>query len=143
MTIRAIQEQDVKILAEIEPRCFKEPWKEEMFSALLSFPFQHGFIAEEGGQVCGYCCISVVFDEAELLNIAVDLPFRGKGYGAGILQHALSHAKALGATVCFLEVRVSNQPAISLYEKFGYKKFGVRKKYYGDGEDAFVMRKDL
>ena len=143
MILREIQEKDVPILAEIEPRCFKEPWKEEMFAALLSYPFQHAFVAEEGGQVCGYCCFSVVFDEAEVLNIAVDTPFRGKGFGAEILQNALNESKRLGAQTCFLEVRVSNVPAISLYEKFGFEKFGIRKKYYGDGEDAFVMRKSL
>ena len=143
MTIRNMQQKDVTTLAEIEPRCFKEPWKEEMFSALLSLPFQHGFIAEEEGQVCGYCSISVVMDEMEILNIAVDLPFRGQGLGASILRHAIEQGKILGAAVCFLEVRVSNQPAIALYEKFGFEKFGVRKKYYGDGEDAFVMRKEL
>jgi ribosomal-protein-alanine N-acetyltransferase len=143
MILRAIHDGDVEVLAEMEKRCFKEPWTAEMFSALLSYPFQHGFIAEEGGQVCGYCCLSVVFDEAEILNIAVDTSYRKRGFGEQILESVLEKAKELGAEKCFLEVRVSNFPAISLYEKYGYQTFGVRAKYYPDGEDAYVMKKVL
>jgi ribosomal-protein-alanine N-acetyltransferase len=143
MILRAIEEKDVEILAETEKRCFKEPWTAEMFSALLSFPFQYGFIAEEGGQVCGYCCLSVLFEEAEVLNIAVDTPFREQGFGAEILKNALQKAKDLGAEKCFLEVRVSNAPALGLYRKFGFEDLSIRAKYYGDGEDALVMVKKL
>jgi ribosomal-protein-alanine N-acetyltransferase len=143
MILRAIEEKDIEVLTEAEKRCFKDPWTKEMFSALLKLPFQYGFIAEEGGQVCGYCCLSVLFEEAEVLNIAVDTPFRKRGVGAEILQNALEKAKELGAEKCFLEVRVSNLPALTLYRKFGFENLSIRAKYYEDGEDALVMVKKL
>ena len=143
MILRAIEEKDIEVLTEAEKRCFKDPWTKEMFSAVLKLPFQYGFIAEEGGQVCGYCCLSVLFEEAEVLNIAVDTPFRKRGVGAEILQNALEKAKELGAEKCFLEVRVSNLPALTLYRKFGFENLSIRAKYYEDGEDALVMVKKL
>ena len=143
MILRAIEEKDIDCLTEIEKRCFKEPWTRQMFSALLSLPFQYGLIAEEGGQVCGYCCFSVLFEEAEVLNIAVDTPYRKRGFGEKILNAVLEKAETLGAEKCFLEVRVSNAPALGLYRKFGFEELSVREKYYGDGEDALVMVKNL
>jgi ribosomal-protein-alanine N-acetyltransferase len=143
MILRAIEEKDIEVLAEAEKRCFKDPWTKEMFSALLKLPFQYGFIAEEGGQVCGYCCLSDLFEEAEVLNIAVDTSFRKRGVGAGTLQNALENAQELGPEKCFLEVRVSNLPALTLYRKFGFENLSIRAKYYEDGEDALVMVKKL
>ena len=143
MILRTMQQNDVKVLAELEKRCFTDPWTEQMFSAVLSLPFQYGVIAEEGGQVCGYCCFSALFDEAEILNIAVDTPYRKRGFGAEILKNVFAKMQELGVEKCFLEVRVSNEPAQALYRKFGFEQLAVREKYYGDGEDALVMVTNL
>ena len=141
MILRAIEEKDIEVLTEAEKRCFKDPWTKEMFSALLKLPFQYGFIAEEGGQVCGYCVLSVLFEDAEVLNIAVAPAYRKKGYGKLLMETMLERARSLDALQCFLEVRESNTPAIRLYESYGFAQYGVRKRYYEDGENALVMKK--
>ena len=96
---------------------------------------------EEGGQVCGYCVLSVLFEDAEVLNIAVAPAHRKKGYGKLLMDAMLEKARKLGALQCFLEVRESNMPAIRLYESYGFAGYGVRKRYYEDGENALVMKK--
>ena len=141
MILRALREDDLSIIEEMEKRCFADPWTREMFASLLRFPFQYAIVAEDGGQVCGYCCFSSLFEDAELLNIAVDTPYRKRGIGESLLGEMLSRVKTLGAQNCFLEVRKSNAPATSLYEKYGFERCGVREKYYGDGEDAILMKK--
>lgn len=143
MQIREWTKEDIDVLAEMEERCFKEPWTKEMLSDCLRYPIYNCFLAEEGGQVCGYCCLITVYEDAEVGNIAVDKPFRGRGIAQALMQAMHERAKEKGATQCLLEVRVSNTPAISLYQKFGYEIYGVRARYYEDGEDAFVMKKDL
>lgn len=143
MTLRAWEEQDLQTLSEMESRCFADPWTKSMLADTLKYPIYHTFLAEEGGQVCGYACLIVVFEDAEIANIAVDAPYRGRGIGESLLTAMHEKAKALGAVQSLLEVRVSNAPAISLYEKQGYTRYGVRKHYYADGEDAFVMKKML
>ncbi len=143
MTIREWTQKDIAKIAEIEARSFKDAWSVVAFEDILKYPIHHSFLVEEGGQVCAYACVLVLFEDAELENIAVDLPYRNKGVAKALMDALHEKAKALGAKRCLLEVRVSNLPAISLYEKYGYEKYGVRKRYYEDGEDAFVMQKQL
>lgn len=143
MRIRAWERTDIDRIAEMERQCFKDPWSKDMLEDTFKYPYYHCFLAEEGGQVCGYCCLIAIFEDAEVGNIAVDLAFRGRGIGAKLMEAMHEKAKSLGAKRCLLEVRVSNASAIALYEKYGYKRYGIRAKYYEDGEDAFVMEKSL
>jgi ribosomal-protein-alanine N-acetyltransferase len=143
MIIREWTKEDIGVIAEMERRCFHDPWTEEMLGDTLRYPIYNCFLAEEGGQVCGYCCLILVCEDAEVGNIAVDLPFRGKGIGKALMNAMHQRAKEKGATQCFLEVRVSNENAIALYKQFGYEAYGVRARYYEDGEDALVMKRAL
>jgi ribosomal-protein-alanine N-acetyltransferase len=143
MIIREWTKEDIPTIAQMERRCFHDAWTEEMLSDTLRYPIYNCFLAEEGGQVCGYCCLIVVCEDAEVGNIAVDTPFRGKGIGKALMEAMHQRAKEKGATQSFLEVRVSNASAIALYKKFGYESYGIRARYYEDGEDAMVMKRAL
>ena len=143
MTIREWTKEDIPVIADMERRCFHDAWTEEMLSDTLRYPIYSCFLAEERGQVCGYCCLIVVCEDAEVGNIAVDTPFRGKGIGKALMEAMHKRAKEKGATQSFLEVRVSNANAIALYKKFGYESYGIRARYYEDGEDAMVMKRAL
>ncbi|MGN1250434.1 MAG: ribosomal protein S18-alanine N-acetyltransferase, partial [Candidatus Spyradocola sp.] len=84
-----------------------------------------------------------VIDEGHITNIAVAPECRGKGYGTRVMAAMMQNAVDLGVTYMTLEVRVGNVPALALYKKMGFKKAGVRKKYYEDnGEDAYIMVND-
>ena len=143
MRVRLWTENDIEKIAEAEQRCFSDPWSKDALKAAFDSPFTHCFLIEEGGQVCGYACLFVLFEESEVQNIAVDIPFRKRGIGSELLSFLHDFAKEKGAEISFLEVRVSNAPAISLYQKFSYQTVAVRKRYYPDGEDALVMKKEL
>ena len=93
--------------------------------------------------ILGYAFFSVVGTDSHLLNITVSKNYQGRGYGKKILEKVLFQSKVLGATIVFLEVRVSNYRAIDFYEKFGFKRDAIRYNYY-DGspkEDALLMSK--
>ncbi len=143
MIVRAWEEKDIDVIVEIEKRCFSDPWTREALADCLRYPYYRCFLAEERGQVCGYCCLIVLFEDSEVANIAVDIPCRGWGIGRRLMQTMHEEAKRLGATRSLLEVRVGNAPAIAMYEGFGYEKYGVRAHYYEDGEDAALMEKQL
>ena len=144
MQLRSWEEKDLPILAKIEGRCFPcDAWSQEMLSDTQKAPYQWSVLAEEDGKICGYACLFSLFETAELLNIAVDIPYRGRGMGEKLLAAVHERAKAMGAERVLLEVRVSNAPAIALYKKHGYEKIAVRKNYYGNGEDADIMEKKL
>ncbi len=144
MRLREWEEKDIPVIAEMEKRCFPEDaWTEAVLTGTLNAPYTWRVLAEEGGQVCGYACICSLFETADLMNIAVDAPFRGQGVASLLMDALHAKAKELGAERMMLEVRVSNAPAIALYKKYGYEKIAVRKNYYGNGEDADIMQKTL
>ena len=81
-------------------------------------------------------------DEAEILNIVIDSAQRGLGFGRWLLQHLMTIAAQQGSDKIFLEVRVSNQVAIKLYESLGFKRISMRKNYYPavhGREDALIL----
>ena len=142
MNIRAWEEKDISRIEEIERACFRDPWTRTDLEGVVKFSCYQSFLAEEGGQVCGYGCMIALFETAEIANVAVDIPFRKRGIGRKILLAMHEKAKELGASEALLEVRKSNAAAIALYASEGYIPYGIREKYYGD-EDAVLMRKEL
>jgi [ribosomal protein S18]-alanine N-acetyltransferase len=93
-------------------------------------------------KIIGYSTLSVVVDEAEIIDLEITTAYRRQGFGCLLLQELIRVAKQQGAQKIFLEVRRSNQAAINLYQKMGFKIINIRKNYYSaqDGrEDALVL----
>ncbi len=135
--------EDIDAISEIEQASFSDPWSRQMLADCLHYPVYLCLVAKEGGQVCGYGVLIVLFEEAEIANLAVAPSHRGRGIGKELLQELHYFARESGATHALLEVRKSNAVAIALYESLGYTPYGERKGYYGDGEDAILMRCEL
>ena len=98
-------------------------------------------IAKENGDVVGFAGISICLDEATLNNIVVKKSCRGRGIGGELLESLIDICGDINIKTLTLEVDVSNKPAIHLYEKFGFKNLGIRKKYYNNSRDAYIMTK--
>ncbi|MGD9152045.1 MAG: ribosomal protein S18-alanine N-acetyltransferase [Gammaproteobacteria bacterium] len=97
---------------------------------------------QENHVVIGTAVISIVLDEAEILDIKINPEKRHQGYGAQLMQFLLKFAAEQKVKKIFLEVRVSNKIAIKLYQKFGFKQIAIRKDYYKTKtgrEDALVL----
>ena len=132
-------------VAALEKVCFPaDPWSEELFRAALECPDTALLVAEnETGAVLGYAVLSAVLDEGNLDNIAVAPNCRRRGVADALLS-ALSDFGRARLSVLLLEVRVSNLPAIALYEKHGFVPVGRRKNYYhSPKEDALLMTLDF
>lgn len=102
------------------------------------------FVAEAGasGRVCGFVCGRSYAGEGELLKIAVGLEYRRQGIAVQLLAHALRYLAEQGVECCFLELRAGNLPALALYERFGFRRVGLRKGYYASSlEDAILMKR--
>lgn len=99
-------------------------------------------------ELIGFSFICILFDEAELYTIGIVKKYQGLGFGHKLLLHSLHMARELGAKNCYLEVRVSNQVALYLYDLYGFKITGLRKNYYPatstmPAENAYTMACDL
>lgn len=117
----------------------EERWDEAAFAGLLSLPGVFGWIAGE----MGFVLARVAADEAEILTLAIRPEARRQGIGRGLMQAAMVRAGQLGATVLYLEVARSNAAACALYHALGFAQAGHRRRYYPDGGDALVLRRDL
>ena len=143
MEIRAWAKEDISKIAALERECFSDPWTEESLQQGFSQPIFYGTLIEEQGEIVGYACQTVLFEDAEIAIVAVAPAHRKRGLGKVLMNAMQEQAIGLGAEQTFLEVRVSNLAALALYRGFGFKDVRVRKRYYADGEDALVMKKTI
>lgn len=143
VTVREMREQDLDRIMEIEHGCFAIPWTRQDLVGELANTAARYYVVLEDDVVAAYAGTWLIIDEGHITNIAVHPGMQGKGYGTLALKHMMQQAIDVGVIYMTLEVRVSNQPALALYKKLGFKKAGVRKKYYEDnGEDAHIMIND-
>ena len=144
--IRAIREEDVRHIHEIEALCFAMPWSEEsILHDVKENPVARWLVLDDGsGRVMAYAGMWFVLDEAHVCNVAVHPDFRRMGYGRRILEALVDMAKANSMTLMTLEVRRSNLAAQALYHQCGFLDVGYRKRYYEDNkEDALIMYREF
>jgi ribosomal-protein-alanine N-acetyltransferase len=135
---------DVEAVAAIEKGAFPNPWSAETFRNLVIQRRAHILVAEEGGEVVGYAVSWWVMEQGELANLAVEPAHRGRGIGGRLLDRVLEDLAEAGVESLFLEVRVSNRPAHSLYRSRGFERIAVRKRYYQNPvEDGWILVRRL
>lgn len=142
MTIVPMKESHVWQVAELEKLCFSDPWSEKSVASELTNPLSLWLVALEGELVAGYVGSQTVLDETDMMNIAVHPDYRRRGMGESLVNALVEELKDRGSRCLTLEVRSSNAPARSLYEKMGFVQIGLRKNYYRNPkEDACILRK--
>ncbi|MBZ0265460.1 ribosomal protein S18-alanine N-acetyltransferase [bacterium] len=142
--IRELTAKDIPHIAEAEVKCFPEDaWDESAIRESVLHPLSYSLVQMNNNVLSGYLISFVYAGEAHLFNIAILPKFRQRGYASELLSHWMNIITVMDARVVYLEVRHSNQAAISLYEKFGFRTVGVRTKYYSNGEDAILMTCDI
>ncbi len=142
--IEPIGPEDLDEIVAIENVSYPSPWPKQIFEREIEAQNSYKRIIRFSGCVVAYIVTWTVHDEVHILNIAVHPDFRKIGLGEMLLRDCLGFSSDRGLKLAVLEVRTSNNSAIKLYEKIGFKTLRVRKKYYSDtGEDAYVMLYEL
>jgi ribosomal-protein-alanine N-acetyltransferase len=145
VAVRAARAGDLDAIARLEEDSFKEPWPPEMLAEELSHPGALLLVAARGeaDPPAGYAAFRHAAGEAELLRLAVAPAERRRGIARALIAEGLERLVGAGVQVCFLEVRLSNEPAVALYERLGFARVGRRRSYYRDGADALVFALEL
>ena len=141
--VREMIHDDVPEVSDIERRSYEFPWSHGVFRDCLLAGY-HCTIVEREGAVVGYSILSIAAGEAHVLNLCIDPLYRELGYGERLLDEVLMLARGDEVKEIFLEVRPSNEKAIALYMKKGFRNIAYRPAYYqaNDGrEDAAVFSK--
>jgi len=135
---------DAAALVAIERRAFGDPWSEASFRESLAAAWSFGLVAEQEGDVVGYLIAREAAGTGEILNLAVDPPYRRSGIARALLDAGLAVLRQRAVQEVFLEVRVSNEAAQELYRGAEFRAVGRRRGYYRNPvEDALVLRRPL
>ena len=141
-SLRPLTADDLPQVRAIETKSYPQPWTAQHFQVELDRPYTRALVLTDDDTdqiVVGYIVYWVQAEGISLLNIAVDPKWRGFGFGFNLMQAMIKEAVSEDISRIVLEVRESNQNAIALYERIGFKVTHRRKNFYADGETAFVM----
>jgi ribosomal-protein-alanine N-acetyltransferase len=139
--IRPMILADLEEVLAVERACHTHPWSEKQLRAELENPVSSVDLGHAEEQLAGFICTWFVCGELHILDVATAPAFRRRKVASLMLNHVLARSRNMGMEKAFLEVRVSNQGAIALYETFGFHRVALRPRYYADGEDAVVMER--
>ena len=143
ITLMEMKAEHVPQVAQLEKICFADPWSELSISLELTNVWSYWVVALDGDTVVGYVGSQSSIDEADIMNVAVHPDYRRQGIAEKLINTLVADLKKRGCHALLLEVRVSNTPAITLYEKLGFAQIGCRKNYYRNPkEDALILRKE-
>lgn len=141
MNIRLMTEKDLPQVISLQHQLFKQQFNFEDY--VQDKMFHYGIVIEETNQVVGYLVGQIIFEMSDLYYVAVHPNYRSRGYGKLLVDQFIHDAYKNDGDTMSLEVRMSNQAAISLYEKCGFISVGTRARYYADGEDALLMTRNF
>ena len=143
--LRPMRVEDVDEVMKVELAAYPYPWTHGIFRDCLRVGYSCWLIEEEDS-IVAYGVMSSAVGEAHILNICVDENIRRRGFGRAMLEHLVGLARQHDNEVCLLEVRPSNEAAISLYHDYGFNEVGTRKNYYPEDkgrEDALILALNL
>ena len=141
--IRVLELSDLSGIESIEQKAYPTPWSRSMFASELAKPTSICLGAFEGQDLVGYVINSRYVDAWHVMNVAVDPEHQRRGIATALLERLFEVTRDDERRGYTLEVRVSNEDAIALYEKLGFEARGIRRGYYTDNrEDALIMWRD-
>jgi len=140
IVIEDMKVEDLPEIVGIENASFKTPWSETLFYNEICKAIAVSRVAKIDGKVVGYLCANIILDEGHILNLAVHPEFRSLGIASSLIKEMIEIMRERDCRSVFLEVRISNEQARIMYEKYGFTLLGTRKNYYiSPVEDAVIM----
>jgi len=137
--ISSLELADLDMVLAVERACYPNPWSRDLFLREYDNPRSNIDLLRDGDELAGYLVSWYLHEELQIMNVATAPAFRRRGVGLALLRKAMGRARKRGLERTMLEVRIGNAGAIALYESLGFRRDGVRRRYYVDGEDALLM----
>lgn len=146
LSARFMRPDDLSAVIAIEQGSYDFPWSKGIFLDCLRMGYSCWVVVDRVGEILGYSLMSVAVEEAHILNICTSPNHRREGVASFLLEHLIGVARRTESKAVFLEVRPSNDGAVSLYYGFGFGRVGLRRNYYPaphGREDALVLSLEL
>ena len=133
---------EIDVVTELESETSENHWTKQQLSESISNPNNLSQILIVKSKIVGYIIAMPSVDSADILNLSVHKDFKRKGYGSSLINHLLSELKKRQIKNLFLEVRMGNFAAISLYLSLGFKEVSIRKNYYTKNSNELSIKED-
>lgn len=141
MSIRKMEIKDIPQVLKIQDALAFQDWNERQMTQEISASYTYATVYENQlAEIQGYAVFHMLGPDSELLSIAVSESAQRSGVGSKLLLDGFRQLDFEAGDCCFLEVRENNAKARNFYEKHGFNLFGIRKKYYSDGENAALYK---
>ena len=137
--IRTMELKDIPDVHDIFKNSIKSFWSLDELTKELYNDIAFYLVSETDGSVSGFCGAWLVLEEAQITNIAIREDLRNTGIGKKLFKTFIKELLLKNIDVIYLEVRESNTSAQKFYESLDFEKMGIRKRFYSDGENAFLM----
>lgn len=141
MIVRELTLSDIDEIVQIEETIYKDPWNKDAYVRDLDNDIAYNYILEHDGVIIGYYGFWIMFDNIDITKVSIRKEFQGMGLSKILLQDFFQRIANVDIKTITLEVRVSNKKAINLYKQFGFEQICIRKNYYSDSEDAYILQK--
>ncbi len=142
VTFRRMTPEDVPYISRLEEEAFSMPWSADSFLEMIGKEDARYYVAERDGRLLGGCGVLMIAGEGNITNVVIAPEARNQGIGTAMLAHLMEEGRREGLSAYTLEVRVSNAPAIHVYEKLGFVSEGIRPGFYEKpAEDAVIFWK--
>lgn len=142
--IELMKKEDLDQVVQIEQECFSDPWQRKYIEdELNNTELCKLYVYRQGDEVIAYGSIWLMFENCDIVKIAVKPLYQRRGLGQQMLDRLIYEAKCNGCEFVHLEVRHNNEPAVNLYKKNGFETVRTRKHYYSNGDDAFDMIRNI
>lgn len=137
----SLEKMKIEDLELIDLKNFDNFWTESILKDEILSDSSYYIVARFQNDIIGFAGLKFLLDEAHITNIATRIDKRKNGVGSKLLEGLINRAKEEASVLITLEVNTENLPAINLYKKYGFEILGVRKKYYDNKFDAYIMTK--
>ncbi len=137
----SLEKMKIEDLELIDLKNFDDFWTESILKDEILSDSSYYIVARFQNDIIGFAGLKFLLDEAHITNIATRIDKRKNGVGSKLLECLINRAKEESSVLITLEVNTENLPAINLYKKYGFEILGVRKKYYDNKFDAYIMTK--
>ncbi len=137
----SLEKMKIEDLELIDLKNFDDFWTESILKDEILSDSSYYIVARFQNDIIGFAGLKFLLDEAHITNIATRIDKRKNGVGSKLLEGLINRAKEEASVLITLEVNTENLPAINLYKKYGFEILGVRKKYYDNKFDAYIMTK--
>lgn len=143
MIIRKANLDDVEAIVSLDQEVLQTNWHEKLYAESIVLKDTQSLVLDHEGRLIGFLIYRNIGGDFEIIQLALNKEYQRQGLASMMIDYMIQDAQSSTIEFIYLEVEMDNLPALNLYKKYGFEAIHQRKNYYGQGQDAIVMRKEM